>query len=809
MTNKHYYLIGLLISLILVTSTRLLSQEITQTVRGRVTDDQTLTPLAGATVFVPQDSTPIGTYTDDNGRFVLENVPVGRITLVVKYLGYEQRVLQNLVLSSGKELNLDIQLTESLMETEEIVVNAEEDRDPMAANNEFATVSARSFSVDETDRYAGSLGDPARMAANFAGVASAGDTRNDIVVRGNSPLGLLWRLEGIDIPNPNHFSTQGANGGPISMINNNSLRNSDFMTGAFPAEYGNANSGVFDLSMRTGNPSEYEHAFQIGFAGVELNTEGPINRETGATYLLTYRYSTLGFFDLVGISFGELQGVPEFQDGSFKVNLPLKNGGNLSFFGLGGFSNIDILESELEGEDWSDPEIEPTFSDIRQRAAMAVTGASYTQPIDEQSYLKTTLAFTGVWRDLDSDTLTLEQEPFWNFREQTAERNLQLALQYNRKINARHSFRLGGFAKSLGLEMEDSVRFFTTSDLQANLDTAAVTVPLHDLNERTLLTQLYGNWQWRINPRLSLNAGLHAMHLALNDDLAIEPRAGLEWRPLEKHSFSLGYGMHHQIQPLALYFVEDPDEPGSFPNQDLSFTRSQHLVGGYEIFPLTGVRIRLEGYYQWLDNVPVEDDPNGVFSSLNIGADFGRLPDQTNLVNEGQGRNYGVELTAEKTFSNNYYLLLTGSLFRSEYKTLNDTWNPTAFSTGYVANVLAGTEHNLGKRKRNQVFADINLTLSGGPRQMPVDLAASREANREIVDESDPWGTQLEDYFRLDVKIGFRQNFPKWSQEFAFNVQNVTNNDNLFLRNFNPRTGNFVERYQQGFFPVVQYKVRF
>jgi hypothetical protein len=161
------------------------------------------------------------------------------------------------------------------------------------AINEMAVVSARSFTIDETERYAGSLGDPSRMAANFAGVTSVSDQRNDIVIRGNSPLGLLWRLEGLEIPNPNHFGSIGTTGGPISMLNINHLTNSDFYTGAFPAEYGNALAGAFDIRMRNGNNQKHEFMGQMGFNGFELGAEGPFSSNSQASYMANFRYSTL------------------------------------------------------------------------------------------------------------------------------------------------------------------------------------------------------------------------------------------------------------------------------------------------------------------------------------------------------------------------------------------------------------------------------------------------------------------------------------------------------------------------------------
>lgn len=313
----------------------------TQTVRGTVVDVASKSPIVGAHVVVVNTEPLLGTVTDSEGEFKLEGVTVGKHEISVGFMGYQPVRLRNLLVKSGKELVLNIELEELVVTTEEIVVKAYSRKDK--ARNEMATVSARSFTVEETERYAGTWLDPSRMAANYAGVMAVGDQRNDIIIRGNSPLGLLWQLEGINIPNPNHFGTLGTTGGPISILNNNLLDNSDFFTSAFPAEYGNALSGVFDLKMRNGNNQKREYVAQAGMNGFELGAEGPFSKNSKASYLLNYRYSTLAIFDALGISFG-VSGVPQYQDISFKINVPGTKLGRFTFFGVGGTSYIELLE---------------------------------------------------------------------------------------------------------------------------------------------------------------------------------------------------------------------------------------------------------------------------------------------------------------------------------------------------------------------------------------------------------------------------------------------------------------------------------
>lgn len=267
----------LMLVLMLGFNIRSIAQSPTQTIRGTVIDKQSQTQIPGANVILLGSDPVKGSASDAGGRFKISDVKVGRYDLKITYMGYKEIVMPNVEVTAGKEVVLEIGMEENISSLEEVVVSGSKKNE---TQNEMVTVSGRSFSMEEVNRYAGGRSDPSRLAANFAGVSSPDDSRNDIVIRGNSPTGVLWRIEGLNIPNPNHFSTVGTTGGPVSAINTNVIKNSDFFTSAFPAEYGNANAGVFDLGFRSGNSEKFEHTIQIGaLTGVEAMTEGPINKK--------------------------------------------------------------------------------------------------------------------------------------------------------------------------------------------------------------------------------------------------------------------------------------------------------------------------------------------------------------------------------------------------------------------------------------------------------------------------------------------------------------------------------------------------
>ena len=332
----------LLSSLFLVISIVCNAQVPTQIVRGQVLDSETNFPLVGVKVqLLTSDTTLVfRMITDFDGLFKFNEVPIGKHELMGSMLTYDANTI-TVEVNSGKEAIVDLPMRESFAEQEEVVITGRKKGEVI---NELALISAQQFSVSETDRYAGSRGDPARMASNFAGVGGADDSRNDIVIRGNSPLGVVWKVEGIDIPNPSHFAISGSTGGPVSILNNKILANSDFFMSAFPAEYGNSTSGVFDLKLRNGNNQRHEFTGQFGFLGTELMAEGPMGEDGKSSYLVMGRYSTLSLFQTLGISIGT-DAIPIYGDGALKFNWKLKNGGSLSFFAIGGASEIAIIIS--------------------------------------------------------------------------------------------------------------------------------------------------------------------------------------------------------------------------------------------------------------------------------------------------------------------------------------------------------------------------------------------------------------------------------------------------------------------------------
>jgi len=775
-------------------SSFLRSQIITQTIKGTIIDKQSQTPLPGVVLQI-LDSTKKYTTTDENGFFKLSEIPIGRINIRITFTGYKQKQ-QTVILNSGKEAILNIELEENVIQGEEVVVVAEQDK--TKTNNKMSTVSARVFSSEEAGRYAGSRNDPARMAANFAGVSGANDSRNDIVVRGNSPLGILWRLNGMDIPNPNHFGNAGSSGGPISIINNNSLDNSDFMTGAFAADYSNATAGVFDLRMRDGNNEKHEFVGQIGFNGFEMGAEGPLSKKKNSTYLVNYRYSTLSVFKALNIDFGTGAAVPQYQDLTFKTDFKTKYG-KFSVWGVGGLSYIALLEKDkVEGKDLYGYSSRDTYF----RSNIGATGISHVKLLKNNAYIKTNIGISGQYNQIIADRIDTAFKTVDNKKPEyrNTTRNIIYSANsiYNKKLNSRNFINAGVFFDFYNTLFVDSTdKLFGTKTF----------IVLRDFKGNSSMVRSFTQWQHRFSEKITLNTGVSGQYFLLNNKYSIEPRFGLKFELTDKQSISAGGGMHSQLQPMYVYFASSTDSLGNRieTNRDLDFTRAIHGVIAYDNAFSTNFRLKTELYYQYIYNAPVHKTPSA-FSALNLGADFDS-PNVANLTSKGEGFNYGIELTVEKFYSKGYYFLLTTSVFESKYKASDKVLRNTAFNGNYVVNLLGGKEFKLSQRAT--LIFDVRATYAGGKRYVPIDLQASIALGDEVKDWSQAYVNKYPDYFRLDVKPGFKLNSKRLTHEWSVDIQNITKHENIFQRTYDLANKSIKTDYQLIFFVIPQYRILF
>jgi len=792
---KRTFSLVIVISLII---TGVMAQNAGHTVRGVVVDAFTGNPITGVTVMVPASNPFIGTSTDDKGEFALKNIPTGRCSFTASIIGYSQQTISNVMVISGKETVLNFKLDEKVTHLNDVVVKASYSKErPL---NDMALVSARSFSVEETERFAGSLGDPARMVSNYAGVMAGNDSRNDIIIRGNSPMGLLWRIEGVEVPNPNHFGAQGTTGGPVSMLNSNLLSNSDFMTGAFPAEYGNALSGVFDINLRSGNKEKYEFTGQVGFNGFEAAAEGPISLGKNApkgSFIADYRYSTLELVSKLGFNVGTGTAIPQYNDLSLIVDVPTQKIGRFKFIGIAGNSFIQLGRTFDKEKAISSNQL-GYATDFG--AGLNVAILTHTFMFSEKSRLKSAISFQSSESNTQNDSIDYVNKTYFSsYAGKLRENKLTASIELKHKFNTQNSL-------TTGLLVNRYITTFNDSAYDRKLQKRLIQTRVN--NEPTTLFESFINLQHKFSDYLTLNAGLHYQFFDLNSESTLEPRMGIEWKLSSNQSFSLGYGLHSQIQPRTVYFSNEYDKTSgtySENNHDLKFTRSQHVVLGYDLHIGQEFRIKSEAYYQGIYSVPISR-VNNAYSLLNAGSGY-YISNQDSLENKGKGRNYGLELTLEKFLSHGYYALMTVSVFDSKYRGYDNQWRNTAFNTNYAVNMLGGYELKISKK--NILTFDVRTVWSGGMRYIPIDLKASIAANDQVYDWSKAYSSKYKDYFRCDFRIGFKQNFKHVSQEWGLDLQNVSNNKNIYSEQYNNQSKDISIVYQQSFLPMMLYRINF
>lgn len=797
-------------NLLLISLTLFCTQSIAQSVqavKGTVTELETKAGIPGALVVIVGDSSKTSkSTTDDDGYFKLTNVSIGKKTLQVSAFGFPDKYI-DFEITSGKEVVLRIEMEESATEMQEVTITAVKRGE---VNNEMALVSAKTFNVEETNRYAGSRGDPARMASNFAGVQGADDSRNDIVVRGNSPLGVVYRIEGVDIPNPNHFAISGSAGGPVSILNNKVLGNSDFFTSAFPAEYGNSNSALFDLKLRPGNFEKHEFTGQFGFLGTELMAEGPIDKERKSSYLAVYRYSTLSLFSSLGIKIGT-DAVPQYQDYCFNLRFPTKNGGLWSIYSMGGASKIDILISDqkkVSTEFYGEGDRDQYF-----RTRMGVVGVSYAKTIKDKTFLKWTVSgnhdrqsstHNYILRHMNATDSTWVVDSIYNLMKYAYETNrFSTALSINHKFNRNHILKAGFNADYSLYQMNDSVLDPTHSYFITRWDYVGSGVQL----------QPYVQYKWKPSDEFSLVAGLHSNYFSVSKSISpVEPRIGIKYVPAAKHALSLGAGLHSQTQPTYTYFYQQTDANGKtvYHNQYMDFSKSLHVVAGHDWNVGATFKIKTEVYYQYLYNIPVTVQ-SSAFSLSNMGSGFARFfPDS--LQNTGTGENKGIELTLEKFYNKQFFFLFSASLFDAKYKGSDGKTRNTDFNGQYAANLLSGYEFKI--KKKSTLGLGLKFTVAGGRWYGNVDTAASNYLN-ELVYDNDSYNTkQHRAYNRLDLKISYKYNAKKVTHELALDLVNIMNTKNILSLAyskdpFNPSASPVREKYQLGFLPIFYYKIDF
>ena len=781
MNRKQIYLLVFVLLAI-----RIQAQPAGQVIKGKIVDAVSQSPLPGASVVVLDSNPTLGTITDSEGNFRLWNIKPGRYNLMVSFIGYENFVFREIMVGSGKEIILNAGLKELAEKIEEVKVTARTSKDQAA--NPMATISARQLSVEESSRYAGGYDDPARLAGSFAGVASEMGN-NGIVIRGNSSRYMLWKMEGVEISNPTHFADVIAFGaGGITALSSQMLANSDFFSGAFPAEYGNALSGVFDVKMRTGNAEKRETAIQIGGIGIDFSSEGPLLKGGKSSYLFNYRYSTLALLKpLIPAD----AGVIKYQDLSFKFNFPTRKTGTFVLWGIGAL-DAQSRDAITDPEKWEKKTDKESFNLDLSNGALGLT---HKLILDPKTYLHTSLATSGngiatEYNELDKQIQLQPRERVdnntWKFAASSTLNNKfgpghfnKTGIVYNQhfyKVNNREATVLGQPLQTYALEKGNtsSVQAFSQSNIQ-------------------------------VGRKMEIDAGLLVHYFGLNKELSFEPRLGLKWKAADNHSFGFAYGLNSKIEMIGFYLARQQTGSGySEPNKNLKMSKAHHWGVAWDWAINPDLRLKVEPYFQYLFDIPVI--PDSYFSLQNLELDW-FFNDK--LVNKGTGTNTGIDFTLERFLKNDFYYLFTASVFDSKYKGGDGIERNGLYNKHFIFNLLGGREWKMGKSKNNIFGINGRLTYMGGDRLTPILESESIQQEEIVYDYSNAYSGKEKNNTVLSFSVSYRINKQNHASIWSFHILNALGNQEFRGYEIDDKTGLPEKKFDRIVVPNLSYKIEF
>ncbi|MCB0686996.1 MAG: carboxypeptidase-like regulatory domain-containing protein [Saprospiraceae bacterium] len=773
-----------LASLIILLSILKLESQ-TQSIKGTITDLQSRQPISFANIQVTTETQTSGAVSDQEGYFEIEGLEPGRYTLMVSYVGYQDLTLSDIILHAHSSTELHIELVESAFNLEQITVKPELNK--KAAKNELAAVSSRLLSVEEANRYAGGFDDPARLAASFAGVSSSIQT-NGISIRGNAPKYLQWKMEGIEIPNPNHFADLSVTGGGgLTALSSQVMDNADFLTGAMPAVYDNALSGVFDLGMRRGRTDTKEYHLQIGLIGIDLASEGPLSSQKNSSYIVNYRYSTLG---LVQSLLPAEAGTINYQDLSFKFTFPSVKKGTIEFWGLGLYD----ISQQVPKDDPLQRKYIQDFQKQNVSQYMGSTGIKYLLYFDNKlkQVLRTQVAFTTANTDLS--TAELNQDPILFDKNKiiNGQSNEHILIELNTKTSEKHSNYTGVRVRLMQYNIG-----LNDADEQGNL------VEIVSENGTSELFNFYSNSIFRVNPKINIIGGFNLRYFHLNKEFLTEPRVSLSVNPNEKMSLGVGYGLHSRLEPLSYYFIKNNN--GTLINRNLSLSKAHHLIANIRWSPAEHYLLKVEPYYQFLFDIPVTEDHR--LSFINLENDW-FLKDQ--LLNSGQGRNLGLDLTCERYLHKNIYAMFTFSIFDTKFRyDKNSPWFNTRYNSNFGGNLLLGKEFNIGRQHRRSLGVNYRIAYQGGSPYTPVLEETSLEQQEIIFDNAHPFTSRFPAAWVHHFTVNYVVNRPKITHQWSLKILNLGGYREFesFRINF---ISNQIEEYREALvIPNLSYKVSF
>jgi hypothetical protein len=728
-------------------------------IKGRIFDPINNEGVPFANVVI--QGTSVGSVTDFEGNYTIENLEPALYNVEASSVGYQTKVEYEIQTFNNKPSFIDIELSPAseLLEAVEIVAS------PFSKREE-APVSMRTIGVSEIERNPGGNRDISRVIQSLPGVASPPSFRNDIIIRGGAPNENKFYLDGIEVPNINHFATQGSSGGPVGLINVNFIREVEFYSAAFPANRGNATSSIFDFTLKEGNPEKVKANITVGSSDYGLTLDGPIGEKTSYIFSVRRSYLQLLFSAL------KLPFLPIYNDAQFKVKTRINAKNEISLIGLGALDQFEINTGVNDGVD--DPVTlernQFILGNLVSNDQWNYTiGAAYKH-FSENSFQQVVISRNHLdnraVKYFDNDD-SIESNKILDYRSQEIEN----------KIRLEHTWRGEGWKWNVGVGYENALftnrtfnRFVTSSGEQLVADFRSEL----NLNKYAVFSQISKGF---IANRLKFSLGVRTDVAGYNDAMEnpidqLSPRLSGSYLFAPKWSLNASVGRFFQLPPYTILGYRDNANNLVNKQNGITYIQADHAVLGLEYLPFTNTKISLEGFYKIYDNYPFLTRDS--VSLANLGSDFGVIGNDPAVPLSG-GRAYGLEFLIQQKLTKGFYGIMAVTLVKSEFEDKNGKLRPSAWDNGQIVTLTAG------KKFKGDWEVGARFRYLGASPYTPYDPVLS--SNRQTWDLR---GVALLDYDRLneertgavhqlDMRVDKRWFFNRWSLDLYLDIQNVYN----------------------------------
>lgn len=753
-----------------------LNRGFSQQIFGTITDEISAAPIDGAQVSVVKSGQLVKSFnTKVNGQFFFDSLSPGYYHLIVVAKGFQTMTRSEILIAGGKQQIVNVEMVSPNQLLSGALIKSEG-----ILNRENQLLGEIGLKREQIFRYPAVNFDPARLAASFSGIAQTDDGTNGLSIRGNSPGTLRWRLAGIDIVNPNHLPNAGtfddraaSSSGGVLLFSAQLLSNCSAITGAYSPGLGDVNGGIMDMHLREGNTRRPEHTVQAGLTGLDVATEGPV--PGGGSYLVNYRYSTVGILGLLGISFGgERIG---FQDLSFQTSLKGKKGGTWKAFAVSGVSHNRFYPKTDSIRNYKETR------NIDFKSQTEISGWTFQKSVGFRTNVQMSMVFSGQKNAREEASRVVES----SIRDGNTEFRVGYQTNVTHHLTERIRLKGGLYFQGIGY------RSYSQVDSSPQLDQSTQIRMLQPWISSTI---------WSRNRKWMLMTGIHSINLAQKsatiNDARLEPRIALQYKIGNKHRLLGSHVWHSQLAPL--WVLADKN------NDRLELVRSRSATLAYLFQIGTNTNFKLEGFLQSQKQVPVSSIA-GVFSVINEQA----LRSLPALRQDGKGLNRGVEISLDRKMEGSWFFNANLSFLDSRFM-VDGIWRSSRWDIGRQNNLVVGKEWYRNRKKgiTNTFGINMRLMQRGGFRSMPIDEQESELFGETRFNADNGYTAKENPYARADVRICWRKSRDsRRNALFAIDIQNVTNRDNIGYLFYDPFLKLIAKKSQLGLIPNLSWRVEF